>query len=60
MQTDIGYNNQFAGIKPPGMIKIDKTLTKPGYAADAAVAGLIVQRAEEAASKYPIIGTDGY
>ena len=60
MQTNIGYNNQFAGIKPPGMIQIDKTLTKPGYAADAAAAGLIVQQAKEAASHYPIVGTDGH
>ena len=60
MQTNVGYNNQFAGIKPPGTIQIDKTLTKPGYAADAAAAGLIVQQAKEAASHYPIIGIDGH
>ena len=60
MKTDVGYKEKFVGIKPPGMIQIDKTLTKPGYAADAASAGAIVKKAEEAASHYPIIGLDGH
>ena len=49
MQTNIGCDKEFAGIRPPGMtIKIDKTLTKPGYAADAAATGLVVKQAKEA------------
>lgn len=60
MQTNIGCNKEFAGIRPPGMtIQIDKTLTKPGYAADAAAAGLIVKQAKDALSHYPIIGANG-
>jgi hypothetical protein len=60
MQTNIGCNKEFAGIRPPGMtIQIDKTLTKPGYAADAAATGLVVKQAKDAISHYPIIGTNG-
>ena len=60
MQTNIGCNKEFAGIRPPGMtIQIDKTLTKPGYAADAAATGLLVKQARDALSHYPIIGSNG-
>lgn len=41
METNIGNNIDFAGIKPPFIVEVDPTLTKQGQAADARVTGSI-------------------
>ena len=41
METNIGNNIEFAGIKPPFIVEVDPTLTKQGQAADAKVTGSI-------------------
>lgn len=41
METNIGNNIDFAGIKPPFIVEVDPTLTKQGQAADAKVTGSI-------------------
>lgn len=41
METNIGNNIEYAGIKPPFIVEVDPTLTKQGQAADAKVTGSI-------------------
>ena len=43
-KIDIGHKATPAGIKPLGRIELDPTLTKSGYAADAAATGSAIRQ----------------
>lgn len=40
--ANIGYGQDYTGVQSPFTVKVDKSLTKTGWAADAAAAGLSV------------------
>ena len=55
IDINIGRQKVPAGIKPPGRLQLDKTLTKSGWAADAAATGTAIR---EVASSVVALGKD--